>query len=72
MITSRPAPEVTRAQEEIMYRVYLYYLRGSRSKDFESPDDAISYAEEILTRGHVVRVQVEDMTSCKIIFEKFS
>lgn len=55
-----------------MYRVYLYYLRGSRSKDFESPDDAISYAEEILTRGHVVRVQVEDMTSCKIIFEKFS
>lgn len=55
-----------------MYRVYLYYLRASRSTDFESRDDAISYAEKILTRGHAARVQVEDMDACKVIFEKFS
>lgn len=55
-----------------MYRVYLYYLRGSRSKDFESPGDAVSYAEKMLIRGCAVRVQVEDMDGCKVIFEKFS
>ena len=58
-----------------MYRVYLYYLRGSRSKDFESQDDAISYAisyaEKILTRGHAARVQVEDMDACNVIFDVF-
>lgn len=55
-----------------MYRVYLYYLKGSRSKDFETQDDAIIYAEKILSHGRVARVQVEDMYGCKIIFEKFS
>lgn len=54
-----------------MYRVYLYYLRGSRSKDFESRADAISYAKKTLSCRRVARVQVEDMDGCKVIFEKF-
>ena len=55
-----------------MYRVYLYYLRGQRSKDFESQGDAVSYAEKMLSRSRVAHVQVEDMENCKVVFERFS
>ena len=54
-----------------MYRVYIYYIKGSRSKDFENQDDAIEYAEKILNRGHAAKAQVEDMDGCRVIFEKF-
>lgn len=64
--------EATGREGKKMYRVYLYYLRGSRSKDFESQDDAISYAKKILTRGYAARVQVEDMDACNVIFDAFS
>lgn len=55
-----------------MYRVYLYYIKGSRTKDFETQDKAIEYTNKYLNKGHVVHAQVEDMDACKVIFEEFS
>lgn len=44
-----------------MYRVYLYYFRGQRTKDFEIQADAFRYAAIILSLGRVKHVKVVDM-----------
>lgn len=55
-----------------MYRVYLYYLRGSRQKDFPVRRDALDYAKKFLRNGKIARVAVEDIEACKVIFEAYS
>ena len=55
-----------------MFRVYVYYLRGSRAKDFETQEAAMTYVQKILNKGKAVRVTIEDIDVCNIVFDKFS
>lgn len=55
-----------------MYRAYVYYLRGSKAKDFETQEIAESYAQKILSKGKAARVIIEDIDTCNIVFDKFS
>lgn len=55
-----------------MYRVYVYYLTGRRTKDFNFDNEAISYANKILSKGRVARITIEDMENCKVIFEEYA
>lgn len=55
-----------------MYRVYIYYLTGKRAKDFNFNNEAISYANKILSKGHVTKITVEDMENCRVIFEEYT
>lgn len=41
-----------------MYRAYVYYLRGSKAKDFETQE---IYAQKILSKGKAARVIIEDI-----------
>lgn len=55
-----------------MYRVYIYYLTGKRVKDFSFNNEAISYANKILSKSHVARITIEDMENCSVIFEEYA
>lgn len=55
-----------------MYRIYIYYLKGQRKKDFEDEKEAIRYANRFLNRGNIVHITVEDIENCKVIFDEYS
>ena len=55
-----------------MFRVYVYYLKGTRTKDFETQKAAELYAQKILGKGKAARVTIEDIAACSIVFDEFS
>lgn len=55
-----------------MFRVYVYYLKGTRTKDFETQEAAELYAQKILGKGKAARVTIEDIAACSIVFDEFS
>lgn len=54
-----------------MYRVYVHYLKGKNTKDFEKENDAISYAYKIGNKGKAVRLIIEDMDKCNIALDYY-
>ena len=54
-----------------MYRVYVHYLKGQNTKDFEKENDAISYVCKIGNKGKAVHLVVEDMDKCSITLDYY-
>lgn len=55
-----------------MYRAYIHYLTGKRAKDFNSKEKAVLYAKKILSKNHTIKIIIEDIENCKIVFEEYA
>ena len=69
-ITDRP-----RAGKEITmttYRVYIYYLRTAKHKDFDSKNDALNYAYDIANNNEkAMHITIENLNTCKKVLELY-
>lgn len=54
-----------------MFRVYVYYLRGSRKADFRGQSEALEYAHRIAGNGKAAHITVEDLSTCKVILDLY-
>ena len=49
-----------------MFRVYVYYLKGSQKADFQDKESALSYAYRIANGGKAAHIIVEDLSTYKV------
>lgn len=55
-----------------MYRVYIFYLRAKRFKDFESRNDALNYAYKIANHNEkALHIIIENLYTCEKVLELY-
>ena len=54
-----------------MFRVYVYYLKSSRKKDFDSKKDALNYAHRIANNGKAPHITIENIDTYEILLDLY-
>lgn len=54
------------------YRVYIYYLRTAKHKDFDSKNDALNYAYDIANNNEkAMHITIENLSTCEKVLELY-
>lgn len=55
-----------------MFYVYVTYKGTTKRVDFYDKNKAIQYAERIVSKGKALKVIVEDVNRCMIVYKKYA
>lgn len=55
-----------------MFYVYVTYKGTTKRVDFDDKNKAVQYAERIVSKGKALKVIVEDVNSCMIVYKKYA